>query len=305
EYNVYSGEGVFSSYRLAYAHTQKNYYIYNHLDSKAVEVDSAGNIIDYVQYSPFGEPLEKNNYQPQWNERLGYIDKEKDRESKLGDHGVRKYDYEIGRFTSIDPLWEKYTGWTGYQYSLNNTVNASDGNGLLVENHDGSLKSKSQDKKNPNSSSRYLITEKNKLLIPAVNGSASNCAGYALTGEFHWDITTFDGMDVINDEYNEVENQNNAQKDDIIVYFDKNKDPVHFGRIIGIKKDNKSNIVDMIYQWVDGSTSWETVPKKTSVNDLFISRGYGNKKLYSRTIYRKKDGLNKPRKLEEKSNIID
>ena len=57
-----------------------------------------------------------NNYQPQWNERLGYIDKEKDRESKLGDHTstslsasyVRKYDYEIGRFTSVDPLWEKY-----------------------------------------------------------------------------------------------------------------------------------------------------------------------------------------------------
>ena len=112
EYNVYSGEGVFSSYRLAYEHTQKNYFIYNHLGSKAVEVDSVGNIIDYVQYSPFGEPLKKNNYQPQWNERLGYIDKEKDRESKLGDHGVRKYDYEIGRFTSVDPLWEKYTGWT-------------------------------------------------------------------------------------------------------------------------------------------------------------------------------------------------
>ena len=61
----------------------------------------------------------KNNYQPQWNERLGYIDKEKDRESKLGDHGVRKYDYKIGRFTSVDPLWEKYVGWTGYQYGGN------------------------------------------------------------------------------------------------------------------------------------------------------------------------------------------
>jgi len=132
EYNVYSGEGVFSSYRLAYGVAQKNYFIYNHLGSKAVEVDSAGNIIDYVQYSPFGEPLKKNNYQPQCNECLGFIDKEKDRESKLGDHGVRKYDYEIGRITSVDPLWEKYTGWTGYQYSLNNPVNASDGNGKLI-----------------------------------------------------------------------------------------------------------------------------------------------------------------------------
>ncbi|HRP03091.1 MAG TPA: RHS repeat-associated core domain-containing protein [Candidatus Kapabacteria bacterium] len=61
--------------------------------------------------------------------------------SKLGDHtstslsasAVRKYDYEIGRFTSVDPLWEKYTGWTGYQYSLNNPVNASDGNGMYFD----------------------------------------------------------------------------------------------------------------------------------------------------------------------------
>ena len=71
------------------------------------------------RYNPFGEPLMKNNYQPQWNERLGYIDKEKDRESKLSDHCVRKYDYKIGRFTSADPLWEEYTGWTGYQYGGN------------------------------------------------------------------------------------------------------------------------------------------------------------------------------------------
>ena len=66
---------------------------------------SDGNIIDYVQYSSYGEQLKKNNYQPIWNERLGYIDKEKDRESKLSDHCVRKYDYEIGRFIMVDPLY--------------------------------------------------------------------------------------------------------------------------------------------------------------------------------------------------------
>ncbi|HRP03211.1 MAG TPA: RHS repeat-associated core domain-containing protein [Candidatus Kapabacteria bacterium] len=67
---------------------------------------------------------------PLCNKFLCYIDKEKDRESKLGDHGVRKYDYEIGRFTSIDPLWEKYTGWTGYQYTRNNPINRIDYNGM-------------------------------------------------------------------------------------------------------------------------------------------------------------------------------
>ena len=35
--------------------------------------------------------------------------------SQLRDHGVRKYDDEICRFTSIDPLWEKYISMTPYQ----------------------------------------------------------------------------------------------------------------------------------------------------------------------------------------------
>jgi len=39
---------------------------------------------------------------------------------------------EIG-YTSVDPLWEKYTVWTGYQYSMNNPVNASDGNGFYFD----------------------------------------------------------------------------------------------------------------------------------------------------------------------------
>lgn len=41
-----------------------------------------------------------------------------------------KYDYEIGRFTSVDPLWEKYTGWTGYQYTRNNSISRIDYNGM-------------------------------------------------------------------------------------------------------------------------------------------------------------------------------
>jgi hypothetical protein len=33
--------------------------------------------------------------------RQSYIGKEKEPENNLGDHGVRKYDYETGRFNSI------------------------------------------------------------------------------------------------------------------------------------------------------------------------------------------------------------
>ena len=65
--------------------------------------------------------------------KFGYIDKEKDRESKLGDHGVRKYDYEIGRFTSVDPLFEKFHGWSPYNYSFNNPINLVDRSGEAAD----------------------------------------------------------------------------------------------------------------------------------------------------------------------------
>jgi len=57
-------------------------------------------------------------------------------ESNLADHGVRKYDYMTGwseaeiptcreRFTSIDPLWEKYLRLTPWQYAGNSKSNIS------------------------------------------------------------------------------------------------------------------------------------------------------------------------------------
>ena len=52
-------------------------------------------------------------------DRLGWLGKEKDLESGLGDHGVRKYDAGSGRFLSVDPLWEKYLSFSPYQYSGN------------------------------------------------------------------------------------------------------------------------------------------------------------------------------------------
>ena len=65
-------------------------------------------------------------------DRCNFIGKERDAESSLGDHGVRKYDMLTGRFTTIDPLWEKYYSWSPYQYSLNNPIVLFDDGGLLV-----------------------------------------------------------------------------------------------------------------------------------------------------------------------------
>jgi RHS repeat-associated protein len=53
-----------------------------------------------------------------------------DFETNLADHGVRKYDNTLGQFTSIDPLWEKYYGWTPYHYCGNNPMRFVDPTGF-------------------------------------------------------------------------------------------------------------------------------------------------------------------------------
>ena len=46
--------------------------------------------------------------------------------------GMVDYSPELGRFMVPDQMWEKYMGWSPYQYSMNNFVNAKDGNGKTV-----------------------------------------------------------------------------------------------------------------------------------------------------------------------------
>jgi RHS repeat-associated protein len=77
-------------------------------------------------YTPFGEALPLSSEQS----REKYIGKETDYETSLADHGVRKYDAGIGRFTCPDVLWEKYAGWSPYHYTRNNPINRLDENGL-------------------------------------------------------------------------------------------------------------------------------------------------------------------------------
>ncbi len=39
---------------------------------------------------------------------------------RLADHGVRKYDSDLGQFTSVDPLWEKLNLITNYELRMTN-----------------------------------------------------------------------------------------------------------------------------------------------------------------------------------------
>jgi len=132
EYNTYgNGSNINLTYKYDQGGTWKKYYnINDHLGNVRTVLrqdETEGKIVKQFDYAPFGAVLNSTDIN-----RIKLIGKEKDKESNYADHGVRKYDDEIGRFTSIDPLWEKYYSLTPYQYAGNNPVSFLDGNGKEI-----------------------------------------------------------------------------------------------------------------------------------------------------------------------------
>ncbi|MCZ2269398.1 MAG: RHS repeat-associated core domain-containing protein [Ignavibacteriales bacterium] len=56
------------------------------------------------------------------NTKYKFTSKERDVETGYDYFGARYYDSRIGRWLQIDPLSEKYFGWSPYNYTLNNPL---------------------------------------------------------------------------------------------------------------------------------------------------------------------------------------
>ena len=87
--------------------------------------------VEYFDYSPFGEVLTKGEDKKPG--KVGFIGKEQDEESSYFQLGVRQYDPAIGRFLSVDPLWESFRNYNPYHYCYNNPVSFKDPTGLAPE----------------------------------------------------------------------------------------------------------------------------------------------------------------------------
>jgi RHS repeat-associated protein len=144
EYNSYALGGAPITWRTDSAgNWRKEYKLFDHLGSvrTVLRKDESSTGYEYreqISYKPFGEIKDRlyctDNTTP--DARLKYIGKQLDfvlrqvQQPRLADHGVRKYDNSLGMFTSIDPLWEKYYGWTPYHYCRNNPLMAVDPSGF-------------------------------------------------------------------------------------------------------------------------------------------------------------------------------
>jgi len=107
-----------------------------------------GPIVDYTgqnptwrQTAPYGAARRTANA---WPDNRGFLDKPMNYTTGLTHVGAREYDPAVGRFISVDPLFDLKDpqSWNGYAYSKNSPVSASDPTGTRACDDDGSLRCK-------------------------------------------------------------------------------------------------------------------------------------------------------------------
>jgi RHS repeat-associated protein len=104
------------------------YYHSDHLGSTSLITNLDGEVVQHVEYVPFGEVFieERNN---RWNTPYLFNAKELDEETGLYYYGARYYEPRTSVWLSVDPLTEKKTNISGYAYCLGNPVRLIDPDG--------------------------------------------------------------------------------------------------------------------------------------------------------------------------------
>ncbi len=100
-------------------------------------------VMQQTTYYPFGYTLEQSNYYSLWSEMNKNLYNGKElQDDELGgvrldwyDYGARFYDPQIGRFTGVDPIAEKFYWVTPYNYAENRPISGIDLWGLQYLEH--------------------------------------------------------------------------------------------------------------------------------------------------------------------------
>lgn len=105
------------------------YYHPDHLGSSSYITNLDGEVVQHVEYVPFGEVfIEERN--STWNTPYLFNGKEFDEETGLYYYGARYYDARLSLWMSVDPLQEKYPSYSTYCYTFVNPVRFIDPTGL-------------------------------------------------------------------------------------------------------------------------------------------------------------------------------
>lgn len=108
------------------------YSLKDHLGNTRAVVKEDGSIVQVQDYYAFGMEMNPGNAVAS-SPANQYKYNGKEMQTELGlkqyDYSARFYDPVIGRFTTIDPLAEKFSSWTFYNYGFNNPIRFIDPDG--------------------------------------------------------------------------------------------------------------------------------------------------------------------------------
>jgi len=114
----------------------KYFYLKDHLGSVRVVIDTNATVVSAYDYDPWGYPLQNRTYDAgSTTQRYKFTNKERDLET-AGDgitgydyFGARYYDSRIANWTSVDPLMEKHSDFSPYNYVLRSPIALKDPDG--------------------------------------------------------------------------------------------------------------------------------------------------------------------------------
>ena len=112
------------------------FYLKDHLGNVRMVVDEEGNIVQVNDYYPFGALYGSGTGDAA--QRYKYNGKELERMHGLDwyDYGARWMDPVLCRFTTMDPLCEKYYDTSSYAYCANNPMSRTDPTGMKWEDEE-------------------------------------------------------------------------------------------------------------------------------------------------------------------------
>ncbi|GAB6010280.1 RHS repeat-associated core domain-containing protein [Dysgonomonas reticulitermitis] len=112
-----------------------HYYLNDHLGNNRVVANASGTVIQKNHYYPFGTAFAEGTTAEQGKQPYKYNGKELDQMHGLNlyDYSARYYESAIGRFTTVDPLAEKYYSISPYVYVANNPLKYIDPTGMAPD----------------------------------------------------------------------------------------------------------------------------------------------------------------------------
>ena len=100
------------------------YALTDQLGSIRALIDAKGKVVQQNDFYPFGAKAERDGLVQAEDNRFLFSGKECQALIDLNayDFGARMYDASLGRWTAVDPLAEKYTNLSPYNYCINNPL---------------------------------------------------------------------------------------------------------------------------------------------------------------------------------------